>query len=171
MTPSSYSIIQLKSDNADLTELLEFLVSSYFYALDEENKSSLNRELRRTDISKKEQLKSYLEQLIGMEQHACIFIAKDTSTAKCIGYFVGVVKECLAEIPSRMGYINGLYVNPESRRKHVGQLLFDTGMKWFHDNNMSLVELYVSTGNRDAKAFWKKNGFVLNEEIWVRPKN
>lgn len=170
MTSISFEIVRLKPGLPDLASHIQFLCSSYFDALTEENQTAPMGCFRKVDRQEGGKLSSYFSELVASDDYACLLIALDSFNRSPMGYFMGVVKECMAETPSRVGYINGLYVLPEERKRGIAQSLFDQGMAWFECQSLSLVELYVSTGNQAAKGFWRKNGFSLNEEVWAKAK-
>lgn len=141
----------------------EWLSDVYGHAVSEEMEHSPYAGSRKIDFSRKHEVSQMLEKLLFEEHHACCYIAEDDHHK--VGYFLGMIKDCLAEIPDRIGYINGLYVIPEKRRLKVGQELLESGRRWFLQEGISFVELYIAHLNHEAKSFWKKNGYHVVEEV------
>ena len=62
-------------------------------------------------------------------------------------------------LPMRRGYIADIYVQPDQRRKKIGQLLMDEAMRWFKQMGIGFVDLYVLGANEVGRAFWRSLGF------------
>lgn len=145
------------------TEDQRWVSETYVRAVSEEMAQTPEPHLRKMDTSKIEDVSSMLEKLLIQVNQSSLFIAE--VRGERAGYFLGMIKECLAENPDRIGYINGLYVVPECRRSRIGQELLEAGRRWFRKEGISFVELYVALLNQSAKRFWEKNGYRVVEEV------
>lgn len=162
----AFTLQELNSLNVDFKKHVQWVQELYVLAVTEELSYSPAGAHRRLDPSRSRELAHALESLISDSNRCCLLMAFEGSLP--IGYFLGVIKDCVGEDPSRMGYINGLYVLPAARRKKVAQSLLDAGVRWFKSRNLPLVELYVSIQNRAAQGFWRKNGYLPSEEVMFK---
>jgi ribosomal protein S18 acetylase RimI-like enzyme len=72
-----------------------------------------------------------------------------------IGQLELTVKEYEGKV---IGYVNLYYLIPEKRGMGLGSLLHDYAIKYFKNNNVSEYHLRVSPTNKQAIAFYTKNG-------------
>ena len=144
---------------------LEWLVSVFCDVISEEILQSGAKDLRAVDRSRSAEIHAMFENIGRHTDSACLLMA--VAEEKHIGYFLGVVRECLAEIPSRIGYVNGLYVLPSHRRQGIGQKLLDEGNRWFRSQGLPLVELYIASENKSALRFWEKNAYRPSEIVMI----
>lgn len=145
---------------------LDWTTQAYIQAVTEEINSGPLRGKRSVDSTRIENIHQHLENLLYQTESTFLLIG--TKNSQRIGYFIGFIKECLAEIPPRVGYINGLYVEPSYRSQKVGSALYDEALKIFNLWNMPMIELYTALGNSSGKSFWIKRGFVASEEVLVK---
>ena len=103
-----------------------WLAESYCQAVAEEIRSSPYRLWRSIDPAKYSEVATMLDQLLRDRTRSVMLVA--TEGDRHIGYFLGLVKDCVAETPPRVGYVNGVYVIPEKRSGGVGSRLLDRGM-------------------------------------------
>lgn len=80
-----------------------------------------------------------------------IVIAKEND--KDIGY-------CVASIIQNKGEIESIYVNENYRSQKVGSTLMDKSLKWFIENGIEKIEIYVAVGNESAYNFYEQFGFL-----------
>lgn len=69
-------------------------------------------------------------------------------------------------LPEKIGHLNNLYVQKKYQNMSLGKKLFNLSMKWlesFEDINLILV--HVSNGNKTAYDFYIKNGFEFSHDI------
>ncbi|MEL6676372.1 MAG: GNAT family N-acetyltransferase [Bacteroidota bacterium] len=59
----------------------------------------------------------------------------------------------------KIGLIRYLNISEHHRGKGLGQMLFDESMRWFREQQIERVELYVLQG-LSASQFWEKQGFT-----------
>lgn len=80
---------------------------------------------------------------------------------KIIGYVYGSIlgRSDFYKV-NRYGYIGGLFVLKEYRRKSVGRKLVYGMLDWFKQNNINYVETKVDLRNKSAVSSWEKYGFV-----------
>ncbi len=144
---------------------MHWLTDAYCQAIGEELTYSQTILARSVDLTKKQDVYQMMVGLNPRLDQTCLFIAMTADVR--IGYFLGMIKPCLAEIPDRIGYINGVYVLPEWRGRGIGQSLLNEGMKWFRRQGLKGVELYAVNHNERAKKFWRKNGYQSVEEVMI----
>ncbi|MGF6949093.1 RimJ/RimL family protein N-acetyltransferase [Neobacillus sp. B4I6] len=72
-----------------------------------------------------------------------------------IGQLELTVKEYEGKV---IGYVNLYYLIPEKRGEGLGSLLHAYAINFFENNNVSEYHLRVSPTNKQAIAFYKKNG-------------
>lgn len=63
------------------------------------------------------------------------------------------------------GFIDWLYLDPDYRGLGLGSLLFKRVMAFFRKNRVHSVDLMVVFGNKAAKRFYEKHGFVTRLEV------
>ncbi len=162
-------IIQVNQGIKDTDRTISKISEMYLTALEEENSHAPMGELRTVNKNQKKDIESFFFKLLSpeLENQACLFISQNSSK-EIVGYFLGMIKECLAETPDRIGYINGLYVTSDHRKASLGRQLLAHGLEWFKNRNISLVELYTSFNNSAARAFWAKQGFLQNEIVLMK---
>ena len=77
-----------------------------------------------------------------------------------IGYVHGTIKILPAFLEGNtVGFINGIYINTEYRKKGIADELYKMVEEWFQTRNVDSVELQVLDDNEAAIAFWHKTGF------------
>lgn len=59
----------------------------------------------------------------------------------------------------RFGFIGDLYVEPDYRRRGIGQMLVDDALGFFSSRRISQIELLVARKNEDTIKFWESLGF------------
>ncbi|MFB7142827.1 GNAT family N-acetyltransferase [Gottfriedia sp. NPDC056225] len=72
-----------------------------------------------------------------------------------IGQLELTVKEYRGKV---IGYVNLYYLIPEKRGEGLGSLLHTYTINFFENNNVNEYHLRVSPTNKQAIAFYKKNG-------------
>lgn len=142
-----------------------WLAEAYCDAIAEELTHSWVQEVRRVDRTRQGEITEMLGPLLQQMNRSILLIARHAQ--KRIGYFLGLVKDCVAEDPAAVGYVNGLYVVPEYRRLGIAAHLYTEGRHWFAAQGLTAVELYTAVGNAAAAAFWRKHGFCVTEEVMV----
>ena len=93
-----------------------------------------------------------------------VYILAEESCA-ILGFIAGIVEEqsksdLLETVPSKVGRILELYVDPSSRSHGVGTKLLDAMEKYFRARKCTVVCLEVFAPNTGAQLFYQKNGFV-----------
>jgi ribosomal protein S18 acetylase RimI-like enzyme len=57
------------------------------------------------------------------------------------------------------GYIAGIYIRPEDRRRGLGRLLVAAAESWFSSRGIKTCELHVLHANEAARRFWEGTGY------------
>lgn len=157
------SIIRINSQRLNNPVLSEWFVKAFFSSIDEEFKNSEIKSYKKTNQSQSKMVVPNMQHIIQDLNNSVLFCAFDEE--KPVGYFLGLIKSYLAEDPSRVGYINGLFVESDYRRQGIAQMLWDQGKRWFSRQKLQVVELYVACGNDAARKFWAKNNYKPFEEV------
>lgn len=88
---------------------------------------------------------------------------------KPAGYVIGSFhQEAPLFIQNRFGYIADLWVEPDYRRRQIGQQLLDAAFTWFKSQGVSRVQLEVDVNNEVGLHFWRKMGFEKFEIVMRR---
>lgn len=66
--------------------------------------------------------------------------------------------EYLCEEQGAVGYVDDLYVRPESRGQGIASALADRAEAWMAESGVGAVELHVLLENPTAAAFWRSRG-------------
>ena len=87
------------------------------------------------------------------------FIAIDDNNA-----VVGFSAARIEQNPSFMkqkskGHLLNLYIKPEHRKLGIAKKLIDKTLDWFNNNNISDLEITVSSHNKNAHKYYEKLGF------------
>jgi ribosomal protein S18 acetylase RimI-like enzyme len=79
------------------------------------------------------------------------------------------VAELLEGYPSAHDwYIGLLLIAPEQRRRGVGTQLCASLLDWMGERGASIVRLVVHRQNAGARAFWPRQGFMVEREDFKR---
>ncbi len=167
--PPSLRIERLSPALATWSGDIDWLVTRYFHALAAEIHQTPARDRRRVDPGQSAEVMALLEGIATQQERACLFIARNGEARW--GYFLGMLKDCVGEIPRSVGYVNGLYVEPPYRKLGIGSLLLQAGWSWFRQHGATLVELYTAVENIPALRFWQKHGFFQSEIVMLAPVN
>lgn len=162
----SIKILQSKCGDQNWQDDLNWLSQCYAEAITEELKGSWLEEHRKIDPEKSGEIRQMLEFALQDEDRMFLLLAYHNE--KRIGYFVGLVKTCVGEAPQEIAYINGIYLYPEYRSQGIGKSLLSEALQRFRAKGLTLVELYVGSHLESSKAFWKKHGFQITEEVYIK---
>lgn len=165
MSSPTEKIFKLNTHDALWKDFHPWFVDAYYSAVKEENEHSQAHKFRSMDEHARESVSEMLQAVVRDESRACLFSAQVEN--KWVGYFLGMIKDCLGENPGRVGYVNGLYVAPSHRSTGIGQRLLDRGNEWFRNQNLNSVELYTAINNKGAIRFWEKNGYAAIEVVMI----
>ncbi len=141
----------------------DWFLDVYFSAVEQEIQKGASHAWRRVDRTRRSELKAAFQCLLSRPDEVILQFA--FMEDEPIGYFLGLVKECVAEIPAKVGYINGLYVDPSRRRLGVASRLLESGLRWFQTFGIFHYELYVALRSDDSRIFWEKKGFSPSEQV------
>lgn len=148
------------SDRGDLDKM-QFELQKYFSEIDQTRES-----LPYKNIDAAHQyIQKMLDDVTNM--NGKVFVAEESE--EIVGFVQGVIIEHkkgedeirdLSHNLSREGWIGLFYVQPEHRRKGIGQKLLDEMKKYFKSQNCTDIRLLVLLNNTHAIEVYKKNGFV-----------
>jgi len=103
-------------------------------------------------------INDYLRPVIN-DENSLVLVALDGGRA--VGYSYSLISEPSDLVKrGRYGLIHDMFITAGSRRKGIGDKMFDEIIKWFHSNGIDRVELEVIVNNPAAYSFWEKHGFT-----------
>ncbi|MBI4067071.1 GNAT family N-acetyltransferase, partial [Candidatus Gottesmanbacteria bacterium] len=77
-----------------------------------------------------------------------------------VGFLSGFIKYLFPWFNiKRVGHISFMFIDENYRLKGVGKMLVAEVKKWFKEQGLLYIELYVNESNSNGLAFWKKVGF------------
>ena len=79
--------------------------------------------------------------------------------------------EYLCEGQGAVGYVDDLYVRPESRGQGVASALADRAEAWMAESGVEAVELHVLLENPTAAAFWRSRGMEPMSALFYKKLN
>jgi ribosomal protein S18 acetylase RimI-like enzyme len=90
------------------------------------------------------------------------------------GEIVGIVRGADVKgspllLPERYCYITSVYVRPAHRHQGVLSALMDHIEDWARSRGLTEMRLHNSTLNTTARGAWDQLGFVVNEEVRLKP--
>jgi GNAT superfamily N-acetyltransferase len=72
-------------------------------------------------------------------------------------------------MPDRYCYVTSVYVKPEHRRHGVLSAIMEQVEAWARERGLTEMRLHNSTMNEEARSAWDQLGFVVNEEVRLKP--
>ena len=88
----------------------------------------------------------------------CILLAEED--ARVVGFIAGVIRNMPdVFLERRRGHITDLIVTAPLRCRGIGAQLYRALAQWFHERDITVIELNVAVANSIAQAFWRKMGF------------
>jgi ribosomal protein S18 acetylase RimI-like enzyme len=104
-----------------------------------------------------DEYRHFVRTLLGRED-ALAVVAVDH--ARVVGYAVGRISMLPGFFAHReRGYIHDAVVREAYRGRGIGRQLVEALTGWMRTAGVTVVELTVATGNRDAVEFWRRVGF------------
>lgn len=86
-----------------------------------------------------------------------VFVAEEDG--KLLGHTMGMLRDQVPVFEAeRYGYITDIVVDPEARRRGVGEALFEALKDWFRERDASHLQLQVAHNNSTSQAFWRAVG-------------
>ncbi len=83
-----------------------------------------------------------------------------------IGYIAAFVMERPSiHLHRRIGFIDGLFVKPNYRRKGIGAALWEKALLQLQERKVDLIHLTVASKNPAAIRFWRRVGF---DDLMIR---
>ncbi|MGD9962540.1 MAG: N-acetyltransferase family protein, partial [Thermoplasmata archaeon] len=83
-----------------------------------------------------------------------------TSGPKVVGFMLCLLSPNTPVFRERtVGVVSDVYVRPEFRMKGVAREMLKSGLRWFHKNKVSSVQLSVAAENFAARSAWGQLGF------------
>lgn len=129
---------------------------SIFSLVEETHREALPRKYQKPEILfTQEEFLSLIQ-----DQATKIFMAKDWDLN--IGFILVFKKQALQKpVLRKREYIevDTLCISPSHRKQWIGKLLLDEVEKRAQENNINDIQLTVWDFNKEAKAFYEKNGY------------
>jgi ribosomal protein S18 acetylase RimI-like enzyme len=92
------------------------------------------------------------------DENSIVLAAK--SSGKVVGFAIGTIMDNGPLLfPERIGYINLMVVSHKSRRKGIGDALWNGLKDRFLSKGIQEIELYTERGNVASETFWERLGF------------
>jgi ribosomal protein S18 acetylase RimI-like enzyme len=92
------------------------------------------------------------------DERGTVLIAKQEGQP--IGYIYGQISHRTHLTPGAVGFISGIYVKENHRRRGIGTTLVRELAKTFRAQGMEEVNLRYIVGNREATKFWTSLGLT-----------
>lgn len=113
--------------------------------------------------------KSKLEELLRQSSESKktkIIIAKNLAK-KEVGFSIFSIKTDYVEgaDKSPTGYLEGIYVKPENRKKGIAKEFIELGEKWCKENGCTQIGSDTWLTDKESREFHKKIGFWEEEEM------
>lgn len=97
-------------------------------------------------------------------------LKKDKNLIKDIKFFIFKTKDDIpvgfniASICKKsIGYIWGMYIEPEYRRGDMAKILFRKANIWLKNNNVKSIDIVIKGGNEGAVSFYTGMGFDIKK--------
>jgi ribosomal protein S18 acetylase RimI-like enzyme len=76
-----------------------------------------------------------------------------------VGQILGELRETLPVFEAvKFGYVTDIVVDPQARRRRIGEALFQALKAWFAQRGTSRLRLQVAHHNPASQAFWREMG-------------
>lgn len=83
-----------------------------------------------------------------------------TSGPRVIGFMLCLLSPNAPVFQEKtIGVVSDVYVRPEFRMRGVAKEMLKSGLRWFHKNKVSSVQLSVAAANFAARSAWSQLGF------------
>ncbi|MGD8243827.1 MAG: GNAT family N-acetyltransferase [Anaerolineae bacterium] len=78
---------------------------------------------------------------------------------RLVGQILGELRETLPVFEAvKFGYVTDIVVDPQARRRRIGEALFQALKAWFAQRGTSHLRLQVAHHNPASQAFWREMG-------------
>lgn len=92
------------------------------------------------------------------DENWCILLAEDNGRA--VGFISGVVRSTPDVFLERQhGHVIDGLVTAHLRRRGIREQLYQSLARWFHERDITVIEVNVAVANSIAQTFWRKIGF------------
>jgi ribosomal protein S18 acetylase RimI-like enzyme len=81
-----------------------------------------------------------------------LFMVED-GPKNIIGYCISTIS------PEKIGEVDSIYVKENYQSRGIGEILMEQSLRWMDENHVKSKKIYVTVGNHDVMAFYKKYGF------------
>lgn len=115
-----------------------------------------------SSINEKFEVQNMYENYID-DSNKCLLVAEENE--RIIGYLYGIINKTEEVKNDNVAYLDALYIDPEYRKKGIGNALIDAFKKWCINNNIKSIEVKLWTNNTEAKKLYEKVGFETIKEI------
>ncbi|GBE19936.1 protease synthase and sporulation negative regulatory protein PAI 1 [archaeon BMS3Abin17] len=146
-----------KANKKDFEELLKLILKCTIYHHELDKKNVGGKKLKRGSIKelKENETKILKEDL--KNSSTTIFIA--IKEKKIVGFITLSFPSKNANIKSKRGEINDLFILKEYRKKGIGKMLLKKALTFFRLKKVKLILLNVDSNNFSALKFYEKIGF------------
>ncbi len=146
-----------KANKKDFKELLELVLECTIYHHELDKKNLGDKKLKRGSIKNIKENESKILKGDLKNNSTTIFIAIEKS--KIVGFITLSLLEKNANIKSKRGEINDLFILEDYRKKGIGKMLIKKAISFFKSQKVKLILLNVDSNNFSALKFYEKIGF------------
>lgn len=87
-----------------------------------------------------------------------VVVAKEND--EIVGFLSGFVKYLFPWFNiKKVGHVSFMFIDEKYRGKGVGTKMVDAAKRWFKNEGLYYIELYVNENNKNGLSFWKNMGF------------
>lgn len=104
-----------------------------------------------------ERFHEYYLDVIGKSSTACFLAAVGSAAA---GFVLGQIHERPTLAYGDCGYVSDLYVSSQARLAGIGTALYVALRDWFHEREVTTIEVQIVRASTASQAFWRKMGFT-----------
>ena len=147
-----------KYKNSDKKQLIDIMnkFQGYLVTIDDMKRT---RRLPKYGI---EYVKETLKEI--KENHGILYVTENEEK-KIVGIVAGIIVKPtrisnLETVPSKVGRITEIYLEPDYRRKQFGKLLMDTIESYFKQKKCTVILVEVFAPNRNAYEFYQRCGYI-----------
>lgn len=93
------------------------------------------------------------------DEASCVLVAEEQSPETLIGMAIGLASVREDLVPSQIGRIDDVWVEPSCRRQGICRGLLQRLLLFFEQQGVQCLDLYYTVGNAEAEYVWNKFGF------------
>ncbi len=99
------------------------------------------------------------QQQIKKKEDIAVFVA-EVENAR-IGY-------CIVSVDDKLGEIDSIFIEPEYRKKGIGERLISEAETWLKSKNIEKINISVAEGNESVFDFYYKQGYLKRFTVFEK---